>query len=100
MECNAFKASIVCLTIVTSFFAPGVLAARSEYSNRDLKGEVFLMISDPVRQPTATSILKEEMGNCFMSEQGPLKLVTIDGSDQKAVANQILVILLSCKKLC
>lgn len=92
MEGKAFKESLIYLTVVALLFSPGVLAARSEYSNRDLKGEVFLMISDPAQQPQTTSILKEEMENFFESEQGLLKLVSIDGLDQKAVAKQILAL--------
>ena len=68
----------------------GVFAQRSEYSNKDAKGNVFIVISDSARLAETTSALKKELENLFSADKAGLEMVAIDGLESKALAEQIL----------
>jgi len=90
MKHKYFAGILVCIIILALSAPQGVFAQRSEYSNKDAKGNVFIVVSDSVRLAETTSALKEELENLFSADKAGLEMVAIDGLESKALAEQIL----------
>ncbi len=90
MKHKYFAGILVYLIILTLSVPQSVFAQRSEYSNKDAKGNVFIVVSDSVRLVETTSALKKELENLFSADKAGLEMVAIDGLESKALAEQIL----------
>ncbi len=90
MKYKCFAGFLVYLIILTLSVPQGVFAQRSEYSNKDAKGNVFIVISDSALLAETTSALEKELENLFSTDKAGLEMVAIDGLESKALAEQIL----------
>lgn len=90
MKHSCFAGFLISLIILTAAVPQAIFGQRSEYANKDLKGNVFIIISESAQPTEMTSALKGELENLFSADKEGLEMVAIDGVEPKTVAEQVL----------